>query len=347
MTGSNIEIRTYNRATDSTVAAVRPSEGKELHDWVDEQAEPDEPITVWVMDSGIHEDAVSDHWWFSDSEVVERYDVTDSENGGDNVGHGTGVASIISRLLPTVEFKSLRIFGGSGRTNDQQIEEAYSILHENAVSGDLVNMSWGSRSNDDRINELHDQLVSQGVHDVVAAGNTGDRGGSPATSTKAFSVGAVNREGRLPDFTSANPGRDNPDTAGLGVNVKMARAPETSMGEPIDSEFTQASGTSFSAPWQVAAYGAAYYRLQKNWDRDFETSAANIPGTPVDGEGVFKLQNTIQNKESDDLPVSTDVTVWNLLGDDAVYIPEDWLTGNEEKATLVDEDKESVTIRFE
>jgi len=265
-----------------------PEEIAALHNWPDDWPDTD-PVTVAVMDSGIHPDAVAQHPWFEGTEVIGNYDASGGSGRGDKVGHGTGVASLISRMAPNVELLDVRIFGSETRTGFSVIRRAYEWLIKNAGDIDIVNMSWGARRNVMQINQLHERLVQAGVNDVVAAGNTGTDGGSPATSGLAFSAGALTEEGAPARFSSFDPDQGNPDIATVGVNVKMARAPGTKMGGVVDADFVKGSGTSFAAPLASAAYATALAAERSDWDQRLIDGADDIDGTPRDGAGILKL----------------------------------------------------------
>jgi len=265
-----------------------PEEVAALHSWPDRLPDT-EPVTVAVMDSGIHPSVVSNHPWFEGAEIVGRYDAAGGGEPRDKVGHGTGVASIIARLAPTVEFVDVRIFGSDARTGFNVIRRAYEWVIDRAGEIDIVNMSWGARRNVMQINQLHERLTGPGVHDVVAAGNTGTDGGSPATSGVAFSAGALTEDGTPARFSSFDPEQGNPDVATVGVNVKMARTPRTDFGQPVDQQFVKGSGTSFAAPVATAAYATVLAVERSDWDQRLIDGAEDIEGTPRDGAGVLKL----------------------------------------------------------
>lgn len=364
------ELRTDPHVTTQDSASGTPQDAHDLHAWPDAPPEVDEPITVAVMDSGIHANAAEDHPWFHHADVTERYDAVGSMPGADKVGHGTGVASIIARnaattvanetdLAAPVEFYDVRIFGEEGRTGRDVIRDAYEWLIDHADEIDIVNMSWGAQSDVPEINQLHEKLVNKGVHDVVAAGNTGGEGGSPSTSKKAFSAGAVDADGDLTRFTSRDPNQDNPDVAALGKNVKMARAPGTAMGRPLDDEYVKASGTSFAAPYTTAGYVLALFKQQQSWDADFERHAKDIPGTKADGEGLLKVRPAIPREDTDggDAPEESpdspaepsypkaDASVWSFLGSDTMFLSADWLPDGSTTVEKVEESKDAVTLR--
>lgn len=354
---TEIEVRTDEHITTQDTETADVDDVMELNAWPEEKAVPTEPVTVAVMDSGVHADAVDSHPWFDGVPVTKRYDATQRhENDGDDVGHGTGVASLVSRLSAgymdgagdtrPVELWDVRIFGSEGRTDFETIERAYEFMIDRADEIDIVNMSWGASKNVPEINSLHEKLVAAGIHDVAAAGNTGSDGGSPATALKAFSAGAVDADGDPTRFTSRDPDRKNPDVAAVGKNVKMARAPGTSMDTPLDDQFTKASGTSFAAPITTAAYVVAMQRNGRSWDAAFKRSALNIPGTPADGEGILKLASALEGDESEERPVTAAAT-WGLSGNDVVWMNWDHLPKNlDTTAELLDEQKEYADIRI-
>lgn len=336
---------------------VDPGDVYELHDWPTSVEGADEPVTVAVMDSGIHEDAVSDHPWFTEAEVVERYDATDTGTGGDAVGHGTGCASLIAKAatnasdhletdVPSIEFHDVRIFGDSGRTGTTAILDAYRYLLDNASDIDIVNMSWGSRRDVPAINQPHEKLIDAGVHDCVAAGNSGADGGSPATADGAFSVGALTEDGEPTRFSSFNPEKGNPDVATAGKDIKMARAPGTSMGRPLDDDFTKASGTSFASPLTGGGYVLAHHQKPSSWDKRFMGAATGIPGTPKDGGGVLKLSPALDGRQPDSPDPTVSAKAWGFSAGEVVYLGADWIPDGAEKAVLREESKRGATIEF-
>lgn len=288
------EIRTDEVMTSSVNGdLIEPEEAREIHGWVTPD-EGQDPVTVAVMDSGIHEDAVKNNPWFEGTEVTKTFDATRaSEQGADEVGHGTAVASIVARNSANVELYDVRIFREEGTTRGRSIQRAYGWLIEHAEEIDIINMSWGSRDDVAAINRIHRRLMENDVHNVIAAGNTGSDGGSPATTESAFSVGALTKFEKPARFSSFDPDKGNPDVAAVGKDVKAARAPGTSMGTPLGGRFTKASGTSFAAPYVSAAYADMLLRKRQSWDEDFMNDAKDIKGTKRDGAGAIRISNMI------------------------------------------------------
>lgn len=289
------EIRTDDKITAAASGRmITDDEARDIHYWQDVPA-TGETITAAVMDSGVDEDLFDSHPWFDTATLGKQYDATGAgEAGRDQVGHGTGCASIIANATPEVEIYDVRIFDDSGaNAGFESIRRAYQWLLQHANEIDIVNMSWGAQQDIPQINNLHDKLINRDVVDVVAAGNTGGDGGSPATARKAFSAGAIDENGDPARFSSFDPDKGNPDVAAVGQNVKMARAQGTSMGTPLNSQFVKSSGTSFAAPYVTAAYVNALYKSRTNWDQKFMDTAEDVPGTPKDGAGILKLQKAL------------------------------------------------------
>ena len=260
-------------------------------------------VTVCVMDSGID----FTHPVF-DETSIEKHDVTGT-GYGDNLGHGTGVAGQIVRIALNVDLISLKIFGGAGSTKGKTIFEAYDWLLKNANRVQVANMSWGSSTQVDQIDRIHERLLQKGVRDVCAAGNGGGKGGSPATARKAMSVGSTDSDGNLAEFSSYNPKKGNPDLCAVGKNCVLAKAAGTSMGQRVKDNWTKASGTSFSAP-VVSGAVATYIEESPTVPapeilRRFAKTARDIPETPRDGAGNLDYLRLANNHQSSDQPMKT------------------------------------------
>lgn len=306
--------------------------------------------TVVAMDSGVD----TSHPVFQ-SASIEQVDVTGSGDG-DAVGHGTGVLGQITQLAPEADLISLRIFGEEGTTETNVIMRAYEWLHTNVGSYDVVNMSWGSSERSTEIDRVHNELIENGVRDVVSAGNSGDTAGSPATAKRAFGIAACTEEGKIADFSSYNPDRDNPDIAAIGVNNRLAQASGTAMGEELPGPWVKASGTSFSAP-TVAGMVAKYLTRKGKTPpgqikADFEETARDIPDQPRDGAGLADYAAAVGERGSG--PPSapsprqreTNAIVQDLVAHDVIYLEADWLAAGEYRVTR-QESEGSVVVAFE
>lgn len=317
---------------------------RDLHDVANGPA-TGEGLTAVAMDSGVD----TSHPVFSDASV-EQVDVTGSGKG-DAVGHGTAVLGQLTRLAPDADLVSLRIFGEEGRTKTNVIMRAYEWLHDHADEYEVVNMSWGARKRSEQLDRTHNELIGRGVRGVVAAGNTGDTAGSPATAERAFSAGACTETGEMAEFSSYNPERDNPDVTAIGKDNRLARADGTAMGEDLPGQWVKASGTSFSAP-EVAGMVAKYLSVHGDASPSqvveaFETAARDIRDQPRDGAGLVDYAAAVgDGRAPDPGPGEVSATVWDTPERDLVEIEADWLAAGEYTASRRDDDRQGTTIEL-
>lgn len=308
--------------------------------------------TVVAMDSGVD----TSHSVFSDASI-KQVDVTGS-GSGDQVGHGTAVLGQVTRLAPEADLISLRIFGSEGRTRTNVIMRAYEWLHAHTNEYDVVNMSWGSNEPSEEINRVHNRLVKKGVRDVVAAGNTGEKGGSPATADRAFSVAACTEDGDIAEFSSYNPQKDNPDVAAIGKNNRLAQASGTAMGSQLSGPWVKASGTSFSAP-EVAGMVAKYRTRNpeaspKRIVTVFEENARDIKDQPRDGAGLVDYAATVRGDTAPSPPSNGEkkwptatATVDSAPAGDRITLSAEWFTPGTYSATRLSRSPSGTILHLE
>jgi subtilisin family serine protease len=319
------------------------SDIQEMH-YTEPHTATGENITVVVMDSGIDDTLPV----FDDIPVKHVNIAGENSSNKDDVGHGTACAGLIAELAPDVELISLRIFGDSGQSSGANIFEAYRWLLNNYDEIDVVNMSWGAQQRVSQIDSMHNKLVREGVYTSVAAGNTGDAGGSPATAREAFSAGAITKDGQVTRFSSYNPNRDNPDVAALGKNIKLWRASDTSMGAVIDENHVKASGTSFAAPIVSALLARLASRENDSHPAGaLEQTARNIPETPEDGEGIADYRRATQVEAGPPAEdISASATVWPFFNNDIIKLNADWITSGDYTVKQIEHDSGDVVLRF-
>lgn len=333
------EVRTEANVQGQNVATIEDVQS--LHN-VPEAGNRGKDVRVVVMDSGID----TEHPLFNRRDIPQA-DVT-GNGQGDDVGHGTAVAGQIVRLAPEVDITSLRIFGDSGRTSFDTILRAYEWLFAHADEYDVVNMSWGASRKVQQLDDIHNQLVEKGVRDVVAAGNSGGPGGSPATAEKAFSVGACTQDGAMAPFSSHDK-YDNPEITAIGVNNRLAQARGTIMGDNLTGQWVKASGTSFAAP--EAAGSVARFLETHSVDEvrpAYEANADDLKGTERDGKGLMNHSASMREPPEEPKPPEADATAWTLWdeGNDILYINDDWLTDGEYRVAKLEDESGRLVLEL-
>lgn len=339
------EIRTDSRITTGqsggvvTLADIRDIHG--LPDSTAPDAQTGAGLTVAVMDSGVDDT----HAVFDDI-AVEHHNFTDApDEPRDQVGHGTAVAGLIAQLAPGIDrIVDLRIFGTSGRGNSAPIFDAYDWAQSHADDLATINLSWGASGSVPAIDREHTALLQAGVADVVAAGNTGAEGGSPATASDAYGIGAITEAKELTRFSSYNPGApENPDVVALGKDVRLPRATGTSLGTVINDDYVKASGTSFSAPIATAALTLYLEATGEATERPFERTAKNIPGTPRDVHGYLRYGHATGERETEATVETFDLPFTDA---DGVALPNGWIDAPS-RAVLERDTETDTVVRFE
>ncbi|MBN2105525.1 S8 family serine peptidase [bacterium] len=221
-------------------------------------------ILVGIIDTGIdYTHPALGGGFGSGYKVMGGYDIYnhDADPMDDN-GHGTHVAGIVAGnsdrvrgVAPDARLMSFKVLNqnGSGWMSDvlRGIELAVDPDDDPFTDDgvDVINMSLGhaSRNPEDPDCQAVNTAVQAGVVCVVAAGNEGFDGyetiGSPALANSAVTVGAVDKEKRLAEFSSMGPAGVNemikPDLVAPGVDIYSS--------ELGWSTFTH-TGTSMAAP---------------------------------------------------------------------------------------------------
>ncbi|MFD9001482.1 S8 family serine peptidase [Streptomyces sp. NPDC059582] len=237
-------------------------------------------VKVAVLDTGVdatHPDLAG--------RIAQAKDFSDSANTVDHFGHGTHVASIVggtgaassgSRrgVAPKAELLIGKVLGDDGFGWESQVIAGMEWAA--AEHAKVVNMSLGSDQPTDGTDPMSQALntlsASTDTLFVVAAGNAGENGdstiGSPGAADAALTVGAVDRDDSLASFSSRGPRLGDqavkPDVTAPGVGIVAARAAGTTMGDPVDSDYTAASGTSMATP-HVAGAVALLAQQHPGW----------------------------------------------------------------------------------
>ncbi|OLF19102.1 S8 family peptidase [Actinophytocola xanthii] len=232
--------------------------------------------TVAVLDTGID----STHPDLADA-VREARDFSESESGADDrFGHGTHVASIITGageryrgVAPDAALLNGKVLDDFGLGSESGIIAGMEWAADSGA--DVVNMSLSAQDpaeGTDLVSLAVNRISAEtGALFVVAAGNTGPSAESitaPGAADAALTVGAVDREDELAEFSSRGPrwgsGAIKPDITAPGVDIVAAKAAHGVIGDPVEDGYVAMSGTSMATP-HVAGAAAILAQRHPEW----------------------------------------------------------------------------------
>jgi subtilisin family serine protease len=259
-------------------------------------------VKVAVLDTGID----TTHPDLAGGKVVAAADFAESGSTTDHLGHGTHVASIVAGSGARSGGERKGVAFGASLLNGKVLNDSGFGSESGIIAGmewaarqraRVVNMSLGGFPTDgsDPMSQAVDRLTARyRTLFVISAGNFGpgeQTVETPGVSLSALTVGAVDAEDELAEFSARGPRLGDyamkPDITAPGVDIVAARAAGTSLGEPVDQWYTRLTGTSMAAP-HVA--GAAAVMAQRWPDWTPARIKAVLMGTaePHPGLGVYE-----------------------------------------------------------
>ncbi|WP_051386424.1 S8 family peptidase [Actinokineospora inagensis] len=252
-------------------------------------------VKVAVVDTGIDKT----HPDLAGREVAEQ-DFTQDGYTDDVVGHGTHVASIIAGGGA----KYRGIANGASLINAKVLDHSGGGELSWIIAGiewsvdqgaRVVNLSLGADDSPeiDPLEETVNRLsADKGTLFVVAAGNAGRPKsiGSPGSADAALTVGSVERDDTISDFSSRGPRNgDNgvkPDITAPGSGIVAAKATNGQIGDPAEPGYVSLSGTSMASP-HVAGAAALLLQQHPGWTGQQVKAALTASAKPTAGAGVF------------------------------------------------------------
>ncbi|MFE7113175.1 S8 family serine peptidase [Streptomyces sp. NPDC057575] len=237
---------------------------------------------VAILDTGIdpdHPDVAG--------RVKKAQNFTDDPDAVDHHGHGTHVASTIAGSGAASGGRLKGVAPGADLYIGKVLNTAGSGSESGVIGGmewaaaqgaDVISMSLGGAvpsDGTDPISQAVNQLTeSSGSLFVIAAGNEGPGKGtvsSPGAAQDALTVGAVSKQDQLANFSSRGPVKETfavkPEITAPGVGIVAARAAGTTMGTPVDANYTSANGTSMATP-HVSGAAAILAQRHPDWSAD-------------------------------------------------------------------------------
>lgn len=216
------------------------------------------------------------------------------------VGNGGESAGVYKGVAPDARIVNVRVFSAPNQTTSDIVIKGldWTLDHMGQLKIRVAVMSLGGRATDstDALSRSVNVAVSKGLVVVVAAGNRGPGNqtiGIPGVAANAITVGAVDKAGKLADYSSRGPtldGRLKPDVVapGTGITSTIPPASTTTVGKVLGGGDAAAiyygplTGTSMAAP-HVA--GLAALMLQANPDLTPEQVKQILVATAKDAGG--------------------------------------------------------------
>ncbi|MFG3409584.1 S8 family serine peptidase [Streptomyces sp. NPDC048142] len=290
-------------------------------------------VTIAVLDTGTdatHPDLKG--------QILAEKNFSASADTEDRVGHGTHVASIAAGtgaasggkfkgVAPDAKLLAGKVLDDEGYGEDSGILAGMEWAV--AQGADIVNLSLGGTDTPevDPLEAAVDKLSAEkGVLFAIAAGNEGDGAGtvgSPGSANAALTVGAVDDQDRLADFSSRGPrigdGAVKPDVTAPGVDTTAAVPPGSLIAREVGEKpagYATISGTSMATP-HVAGAAALLKQQHPDWaypELKGALTASTKPGAynPFQqGSGRIAVDRAIaQTVVADPVSVSFGVQRW-------------------------------------
>jgi len=260
-----------------------------------------EGIKVAVLDTGVDQT----HPDLADREVAEQ-NFSEAPDNVDNFGHGTHVASIIAGTGAKGGGKYRGVAWGASILDGKVLDDDGFGSESGIIAGmqwaaeqgaDIANLSLGGGDTPevDPLEEAVNTLSQQfGTLFVIAAGNDGPQAGtvgSPGSADAALTVGAVDDNDQLADFSSVGPrigdGGIKPDITAPGVDIVAAKAANGQIGDPAEDGYVSLSGTSMATP-HVAGAAALIAQQHPDWTGAQLKAALTASARPTDGLTAFQ-----------------------------------------------------------
>jgi subtilisin family serine protease len=225
-------------------------------------------VKVAVLDTGVdgdHPDLVG--------KVVTEANFSEAATTDDIDGHGTHVAATIAGTGAASGGVHRGVAPGADILNGKVLDDFGGGSESSVLAGmewavaqgaDVINMSLGADptdGNDPMSMAVNELTESSGALFVIAAGNSGPESVStPGTADLALTVGAVDDNDQLADFSSTGPRFGDyaikPEITAPGVDINAAAAG--------GSGYVELSGTSMATP-HVAGAAAILAQANPEW----------------------------------------------------------------------------------
>lgn len=305
-------------------------------------------VKIAVLDTGVD----ADHPDLK-TQVIESKNFSTAADANDHFGHGTHVASIAAGtgaksggkykgVAPGAKILNGKVLDDTGFGDDSGILAGMEWAAQQGA--DIVNLSLGGQDTpeiDPLEAEVNKLSAEKGILFAIAAGNSGPQSiSSPGSADAALTVGAVDGNDKLADFSSTGPREGDsaikPDVTAPGVDITAAAAPGSLIDQEVGENppgYLTISGTSMATP-HVAGAAAILKQEHPTWGYAelkgaLTGSAKGGKYTPFEqGSGRIAVDKAIKQTviadpvsesfgvqqwpHTDDTPVTKQVTYRNL-----------------------------------
>lgn len=292
-------------------------------------------VIVAVLDTGaqlnhprLAGQVIAGYDFISDEAIPEdEPNGIDEDNDGlvdEGFGHGTHVSGIISLVAPSAQIMPLRVLDSDGRGNDYVLAEAIQFARLNGAT--VINMSLGTPTDSDLLEDVVAEATAAGVVIIAAAGNQDSSSEQfPAADPNALGVASVGPEKVRSSFSNFGP----------WVDI-VAPGKSITSTFPIDG-YAQWSGTSMATGF-VTGQAALIRSAQPELNADSVSQLIRSTAIPIDdlnpsyagylGNGLIDIGASVTPGTAVDcgpaLTLSPDADAWveqnsptNNKGDDS------------------------------
>ncbi len=216
---------------------------------------------------------------------------TPDNNPADVHGHGTHVAGTIAAagnnalwvvgVAWGAHIMPVRGLDNNGTGTDAELANAVAYAANNGA--DVINNSYGGSDYSQALKDAMDYAESLGVVIVAAAGNSSSdvKTFFPASYPACIVATATDPNDANASFSNWG---DRVDVAAPGVDILSLRGAGTTMGTPVGTNLTRASGTSMAAP-HVSGVAALILSQHPEYSPEQVRQALRVSADDVNAAG--------------------------------------------------------------
>ena len=216
---------------------------------------PDIRANVWINQKEVPGNRIDDDGdGYVDDVQGWNFDAETNSVLDDN-GHGTHVAGTIAAsgnngigvIGVAWQAKVMAVKGLDSNGDGRDSALARAIIYAAGHGADVINDSWGGVGDSKTIADAVSYAHQLGAVIVAAAGNDSAdaRDYHPGGLWNVITVAATDSDDRMAEFSNWG---SRVDVAAPGVDILSLRASGTSLGSPLNANYTRANGTSMAAP---------------------------------------------------------------------------------------------------